>query len=708
MNSFTGNSGGFPRKVALVRQTEMTECGLACLAMVANYHGFDIDLGSLRREFKASQRGVTIKSLIDIADRLGFLARAVKISLQEIAHLECPAILHWDLNHYVVLEKVVGDEAVIHNPEGRSEKVRIQDLSDHFTGIALELRPGEDFEPVAYRERVKLSQLWRSLTGMKRALLQVVILSAIMQIFVLASPYYMQLAIDSVLPAMDENLLVVLAIGFLLFTFINAMATLMRSFVLLTAGSAFAFGISGNVARRLFRLPISWFESRHVGDVLSRFQSVTPIRQFMTEGAVAAVLDGMMTVFALAIMLYYSLELAALAIVAFILYLGVRLTTFALQKRAQEESIVMLGKEQSTLIETIRGIVTLRLFNRESQRHAYWQGRLTESINANVRLGRIFAWQQAANALIFGVETVLAIWLAISLVLNGGFSVGMLFAYLAYKTQFLQRGGTLIDQLIAFRMLGLHLERISDIALSDQDISFKSVSMEARECTGDIELEKVSFQYSPQDRAILEDIDLKISAGEHVAITGPSGGGKSTLVKILLGLVEPTRGTVLVDGIPLREFGHKNLHEQVGAVLQEDSLFAGSLGSNVALFDETPDQDRIEDCCRLASIHDDIMAMPMAYDTLVGDMGSTLSGGQKQRLLLARALYRKPRILVLDESTSALDPAREYRINAEIEKMGITRIVIAHRVETILKAERIMGLKNGRLSDITQEFRNSL
>ena len=685
------------KRVRLVRQSEMTECGLASLAMVAGSLGLDIDLGTLRRRFQPSMRGMSLKTLIAMADQLGLSARAVKLPIDALNKLRVPAVLHWDMNHFVVLEEVKRGKALIHNPDGRSTWFSFAELSDHFTGVALELRPADNFEAGEQRERLKLPQLWRRMTGLKRALVQVLVLSVVMQAFVLASPYYMQVAIDDALPALDKNLLAVLALGFGLFTLINAGASLLRSFVLLSAGSSLSYGVASNIARRLFRLPISWFEKRHVGDVLSRFQSIAPIQQALTQGAVAALIDGVLAILILAMMLFYSIELTLVALSAFAIYAAVRAVSFALQREAQEDVIVTSGKEQTVMVESIRGIVTLRLFNRETARHALWQSRFADSVNANIRLSRVGIWQSVANTLLFGVENIVGIWLAVSFVISGGFSVGMVFAFLAYKTQFTQRGSSLIDQAIAFRMLGLHLERLSDIALSEQDHGLTQPPVARSELKGRIELRDVRFRYGPAEPWVLDGIDLTVEPGEHVAITGPSGGGKSTLVKILLGLVEPNSGQVLIDGVPLSQFGYGNYRDQVGAVLQEDHLFAGSIADNIALFDDSVDIERVTAAARAAAIHDDVARMPMGYETLVGDMGSSLSGGQKQRLLLARALYRRPRLLVMDEGTSHLDPGREAVINATIGAMGISRIMIAHRSETVAAAQRVLIADAGKL-----------
>lgn len=701
MKTKLGAMSASGRRLRLVRQTERAECGLACLAMIAGHYHLDIDLAVLRRQFKPSARGANLRSLIAVADQLGLRSRAVKVPLDKLGKLDMPAVLHWSMNHFVVIEQMKRGRALIHDPDGESRWLSLEEISSQFTGVALEVAPAVEFTPVTIRERLRFSQLWTSMVGWKRALLQTIALTAMLQAFALASPYYLQIAIDSVVPAGDLNLLAVLAIGFGLMTLLNGGVTLLRSYVLIAAGSSLGYGITVNVARRLFRLPIEWFERRTLGDVLSRFQSVLPLKQFMTEGAVATILDGAMALMTFALMMFYSPALATVSVISPVLYGLLRLSTFGLQRRAQNDLIVAGGKEQTTMIESLRGIITLRLFNREAMRHAFWQSRLSELTNAQISLSRVNAWQQAGNAAIFGLETIVLVWLAIRQVVGGAFTVGMVFAFLAYRTQFQQRAISLIDQVGNFGLLKLHLERLSDIALSEQDRSFAANPMDPALLVGRIELRNISFAYSPTEPSVLNRLDLNIEPGGFVAITGPSGGGKTTLVKILLGLIDPDSGDLLIDGVPLTRFGYKNYHEQVAAVLQDDHLFEGSIADNVALFDDQPDPDRIKDAARVAALHDDIVSMPMGYETLIGDMGSSLSGGQRQRLLLARAIYRRPRLLILDEGTSHLDPAKEQAVNLAISELGITRIIVAHRIETILSAERIVTLAEGRLTDVT-------
>lgn len=664
--------------------------------MVACFHGLDIDLASLRRVNAPSQRGLTLRNMMAIADSLGLSPRPVKLPLEALDRLHVPAILHWDMDHFVVLERCERGRALIHNPEGWTRWMPLTEVSDHFTGVALELRPSASFQKGERRERLRLSQLWDSLRGMVPVGAQVFALSLLLAIAALAAPYYLQLALDQAYPALDRDLLAVLALGFGAVVILSMLTELLRAHLLLAAGSSIGLGLASNLARRLFRLPVDWFGRRHVGDVLTRFQSVTPVQSFLTQGAIAGLLDGLIAIATLALMLWYSPLLAGVAVVATTLYALVRLLSFPAERAAQEAAIVAGGKEQSALIESLRGMTTIRMFGRELHRHMQWQNKLVDAVNADIRLARIGIWQSSANTVIFGVSNILLIWLAIRMSMDGGFSVGMVIAFLAYKEQFVGKTAAFINQAIAFRMLNLHLERMGEIALTPEDIAFEGEDRQ-RPLEGRIELRNVRYRYAPSEPWVLDDVSLSIAAGEHVAITGPSGAGKSTLAALLLGLVQPTEGEVLIDGEPIRQFGLRAYRRQIGAVLQDDTLFAGSLIDNIAFADDQADPERALVAASAAAIHADILAMPMQYNTLVGDMGSALSGGQRQRILLARALYRLPRVLIVDEATSHLDVSTEAAINASIASLGITRIVIAHRQDTIDNADRVIRLDRGRI-----------
>ena len=685
------------RRIQMMRQTEVGECALASLGMVANYHGHHVDLQELRRRFQASTRGSTLRSLIRMAETMGFKTRALSIPLDSLSELNLPAILHWDMKHFVVVERVRSKGALIHDPEGFSRWLSIEEISRHFTGIALELRATGLSDPVPRRPKIDLFEVVRGISGIKKSLAKILVLSLCLEAYALISPFYLRFSIDYVLPSHGMGLMAVLFTGFALLTFTNAITSLIRSFAIAFSNSIVGHELHSNIARKLLRLPVDWYERRHIGDIVSRIQSINPIRQFLTENTVGAFIDGFLGIFSIVIMLIYSPILSSIAIVSLFIFLAWKLAFLSPRRCAQEASIVMSSREQSIMIETLRGITTLRVLNGEENRLGYWERRINDSFESSLKLARINVWQDTVSTCITSIEVIISTYVAIGLVVSGGLSLGMVFAYMAYKTQFLRRSASLVDQIVSFRMLRLHLDRLSDIVLSDDDRAFDNNIGAPRILLGRIELINISYRYSPEDPYVISGINLIVEPGEHIAITGPSGQGKSTLIKIILGIIEPSDGYILVDGISLDQFGLKNYRDRVGAVLQNDGIFAGSLADNISLFDQVRDFDRVVASAQAAALHDEITDMPMGYETLVGDMGAALSGGQKQRLMLARALYRKPDLLVVDEGTSHLDEDKESRVNAAISAMGITRIVVAHRQQTILSADRVVTVSGGNL-----------
>jgi ATP-binding cassette subfamily B protein RaxB len=408
----------------------------------------------------------------------------------------------------------------------------------------------------------------------------------------------------------------------------------------------------------------------------------------------AALLDGAMAAITLVMIFVYSPLLAFVVVTAFLLYAALRLALYRVIWRRTVATIQSQAQENSTFIETVRAIQTLKIFNREEEREGQWLNRYTDVVSANVRLGRAKIAFSTVNEVIFGLENIITIYLAARLALANAFTVGMIFAFMSYKQNFTDKAAQLIEKAIDFRILGLHLERLSDIALTPIEAGHDQPIAYTREIEGGIELRNVSFRYSETDAYVLKDIDLKIAPGEFVNIMGPSGGGKTTLIKIMLGLLEPTSGEVLIDGFPLSAVRGRAYREQVGAVMQEDQLLSGSIADNICFFDPDFDQERMIACAQLAGIHGEIMAMPMTYNSLVGDMGSSLSGGQKQRMLLARALYRQPRILFLDEGTAHLDLENERHIHQSLTHLRMTRISVAHRPDISAGADRVIRIAN--------------
>ncbi len=680
------------RRLPSIMQTEAAECGLACLAMVASYHGHRIDLNTLRRRHPVSLKGVTLRGLIQVASQMHLTSRPLRFELDGLRQLRLPAIVHWDMKHFVVLKAVTGAGVVIHDPADGVRTYPLAAASKHLTGVALELSPAEGFAPKNEKARLPFGVFWRQMSGTGSPLVQVFTLSVILELLVIAAPFYMQLTVDEVVARGDVDLLFTLALGFGLLMALNVATTAIRSHIVLVLQNTLHFQIGARLFHHLVRLPLTFFEKRHIGDILSRFQSIEPIRQALGEGLILATIDGIMACVTLVMIFVYNATLALVVLAALALYVLLRLALYRRFRDLSETTIQAQALENSNFIETARAIQSVKLFNRESDREGGWLNRHADFVNSNVRLGRAQIQFTTINTAIFGLENIVTVYLAARLALDNAMTVGMLFAFMSYKTNFTSKASLLVEKVLQFRLLDLHLERLSDIALSPLERGHDRPLAYARPIQGEIELRNVCFRYAETERFVLENVSLTVKAGQFVTIMGRSGGGKTTLLKIMLGLLEPTSGEVRIDGVPLPALGVRAYREQIAAVMQEDQLLSGSIADNICFFDPDFDQERMFMCAQVAGVHDEVMAMPMAYNSLIGDMGSSLSGGQKQRVLLARALYKGPKILFLDEGTAHLDVANEMQINERLRRLDITRISVAHRPEMMTGADTVLQI----------------
>lgn len=689
---------GFTPTLPLLLQTEATECGLACLGMVAGYHGYRTDLATLRRRFPVSLKGSTLRDLIAIAEQLQLASRPLKLEMSDLGQLKLPCILHWNLNHFVVLQEAGLRSVTIYDPAFGIRKLSMDEAAKAFTGVALELWPNPGFKPASVIQNVKLRSLLGRITGLYRSFSQILLLSLALEVFAVVSPFFLQWVIDNVLVSADRDLLTTLALGFGLLMLMQQGVAVARSWVLMYMSTTLNVQWQANVFTHLLRLPVAYFEKRHLGDVVSRFGAVGIIQHTLTTSFLEAILDGVMTIVTLALMFIYSPTLAWIAIGAMLLYGLGRWAWFAPLRHATEEEIIHAAKQQTHFLETIRGVKTIKLFQRQDERRSSWLSLLVDQINADLRTQKLSLLYKSLNGVLFGIENILIIWLGSRLVMDGNFTVGVLMAFNAYKGQFDGRVSSLIDKFVELKMLQLQGERLADIVLQAPETTHgRGIGEDTTALSPSLEVRGLRFRYAEQEPYVLDDVSFRIEAGESVAIVGPSGGGKTTLVNVLLGILTPSQGDVLIGGQPVQQVGLDTLRRMVGTVLQDDVLFAGSLADNISFFDPHADQAWIKECARLAAIEQDIAAMPMGYNTLVGDMGTILSGGQKQRILLARALYKRPQILFLDEATSHLDIEREQLVNDAIKTMYITRVIVAHRPETINSADRAILLAGGKI-----------
>jgi ATP-binding cassette subfamily B protein RaxB len=684
-------------RLPVLLQTEAAECGLACVSMIASYWGHTIDIASMRRRFSVSLKGVTLKGLMAIAQGMSLSPRPLKLDMHDLGELKLPCVLHWNLNHFVVLKSVTSSHAVIHDPGVGERKLVLADFARHFTGIALELTPSEGFKKQKETQKFSMLSLMGRVIGLKHGLSQILLLGLALQVCLLVAPFYMQWIVDEALVASDRDLVTVLGLGFLALVIIQTSISAVRSWVTTVLSTSLNFQWFGNAFAHLLKLPLTYFANRHSGDIVSRFGSIQTIQRNVTTQFVEGIIDGVLLLGTLAMMLFYSVKLAGVAAITAFLYVLLRLAIFRPLRSATAEQIIHAAKQQTHFLESVRGVQSVRLFHRGEERRNGWMNILADQFNCDLHIARLSLSYQTANTLLFSGERVIVIWIAALAVIDNEFSVGMLYAFISYKDQFSQRFVSLVDKLFELRMMKLHGERLADILLTEPEEDAGEMEVDVDGIHPSIEVRKVSFRYADSEPWILKDLDLTIPAGQSIAITGPSGCGKTTLMKLLLGLMEPSQGEILVGGIKIQQLGVSNYRKLIGTVMQDDTLFSGSIGDNIAFFDPSPRQAEIETSAQLASVHADIMVMPMGYNTLVGDIGTGLSGGQKQRVLLARALYKNPKLLILDEATSHLDIHNEHAVNVAIKQLSLTRIIVAHRPETIAMAQRVIVLHQGKV-----------
>ncbi len=702
-------SFGLGRRLPVILQTEAAECGLACLAMVLNHHGLVTDLAALRARHLVSMTGMALDTLAGIAHQEQLGTRGLRLDLNELAQLRLPAILHWDLNHFVVLKSVEAGRMVVHDPAFGERRLSLSEASRHFTGVALELWPNPGFEPREEKTRIRLGQLVGQVSGFWPTLARVLMLSLALEVFGLVSPLFMQWVLDHVVVARDTQLLTTLALGFGLLLLVQQGTQLVRSWLLMVINTSVAVQWKTNVFSHMTHLPLSYFQNRHLGDIVSRASSVEVIQRTLTSAFVQALFDGLLVVLTLVLMFVYSPQLAWVALVSVALYLGLRVLWYRPMYAAFEEVIVRDANQSTHFLESVRGMRAIQLFGRQNERKNAWQTLLVGATNAQLKVDKLNVLYSLVRGLLSGGFAILIVWLGTQEIIGNTLTVGMLMAFMAYRSQFEARVTSLIDKAIDLRMLRLHAERLADLVLTPAEPRTQRLdahalrqASEAGPATDEaasprLVLDGLRYRYADQGPWVLDGLSLNIEPGEVVALTGRSGCGKTTLVHLLLGTYAPTEGQIRVDQIPLAQWGVERWRSGVATVMQDDSLFAGSISDNICFFDAQPDLERMVQCAQMAALHEDIERMPMAYQTLVGDMGTVLSGGQKQRLLLARALYKRPRVLVLDEATSHLDIESEARVNSAIAALNITRIIVAHRPETIAASQRVIEIRDGRV-----------
>ncbi|CAI3958854.1 peptidase domain-containing ABC transporter [Commensalibacter communis] len=705
----------FRHTTPVILQVEAAECGLACLAMIMGHYKNYIDLTTFRRRESISIKGITLQNIIDVAHRNHMVTRPLRLDIDELNKLKLPCILHWSLNHFVVLTEVKSNGIIINDPAHGQRKILWEEVNKEFTGVALEVSPNEKFERKDERNNLKLRDLFRKTDGLKKTLSYLFFASLGLELIAIIMPMASQVIIDEVIVTLDKNLLTTIAIGVGLLILLQMIIATARTWMMMLFSTRLNVQWNAGLFDHLTRLPLDYFLKRHVGDILSRFGSLGTIQTTITTDMVQAVMDGIMAVGMLIMLFIYGKWLAIVTVVAVTLDAIVRFIAYRPYKQASEEGIIYSAKKDSHFIETVRGMASIKLLGLRERRRARWLNLLVDSINVGLKTQRYDLIFGRINDAIFASDRLIMMVVGAYFVMDNQMSVGMLVAFLSYKDQFTGRIGSLIGAVFKLRMLSVQSDRISDIALTpteknttDYNLPQNTISLPDQKQSEQLECHNLGFRYSPAEPWVFQNLNIHIPQGQSIAIVGTSGCGKSTLLKLMMGLTFPEEGRILYKGQDITKQSLDNYRQNIAGVLQDDGLFSGSIADNICAFDDNPDPDRIVDCAKKAAIYDDIMAMPMKFETFVGDMGSSLSGGQKQRVIIARALYRQPEILFLDEATSHLDEYTESHIAETLKNMQVTRVIVAHRPATVALCDYIiildpMTIQKGEIQVVKRE-----
>ena len=679
-------------KVPVIIKSESTECGNACLSMICGFYGKDIDLFNFRNRYGSTSQGATLNVLAAIAQKAGLKTRALSLDIAEIKELRLPCILHWSLNHFVVLVAIKGKRFIIHDPALGRRVVHLQELSENFSGIALEAWPDSDFRQEKQRSRLKLLDLMHNMVGLKSALIKIFMLSVVIETVNLLLPMGTQIVTDHVITAHDENLLLVICVGLMFFTIFKTWVSMIRAWVSLKLNTLTDVQWKTSFFDHLMSLPLAFFEKRQLGDIQSRFASLDIIRATFTNSIVTGMIDSIMTIGLLIMLSLYGGWLVWVVLGFTVCYAIMRALTYKFYRTVSEELIVKRARSGSHFMESLYGIATIKSLNLKNRRSQHWLNTNIDVSNAGLKQTRFDMLFGGINTFINSADQVVILWLGAQMVMDNTMTIGMFMAFNAYRGQFTQRAASLIDLTMQLKMLSLHNERISEIVYSEPEVDSPLRNVFEENVGVSLEVRDLAYQYDLLSKPVFSNVNISVAAGESVALVGVSGIGKTTLLKVMSGLLTPERGEIFIGGFDINKIGINNFRSNIACVLQEDRLFSGSITDNISGFDDEVDEALVIECAMQCNIHEEILRMPMGYETIIGELGAGISGGQKQRLLIARALYQKPRILFMDEATSHLDINNEKIINAAIESLNITRIIIAHRPSTIACADRIIDL----------------
>lgn len=637
----------------------------------------------------------TALALLRAGRWFGLLGRGVRVDIDELRHLDTGAILHWNFNHFVVFERLSRRGVDIVDPGRGRRNVSMDEFRRSFTGVAVLFEPGNGFQSSVANPLSPWRHVKRYIAGWG-PLLQLLLLSGLIQLLTLASPAIIGLIVDQVVPREDMNLVWTLGAGLLVAALFFYLASFLRSHLLLTLRTSVDKRLTLGFLEHLVHLPYTFFQVRTAGDLLMRTNSNAAVREILTSSSLAALLDGTLVLSYLFILFAFSPQIGVLAVGISILQLCILGVS---RRRYQDLTADLLeaqARSQGYLVQLLQGIETLKATGTEDRAIERWSHLFTRELNASLNRGHLSALTDSVIRSFGLFSPLVVLFVGTIQVLNGKFTLGTLLFLYSLAGGFLAPMSGLMNTAWQLQVIWSYIARLNDVLDQTPERGRERKRVAPRQ-TGGVTLSSVSFRYSPTSPDVLQEVSFGILPGQTVAIVGASGSGKSTLGRLIAGLYEPTSGSISYDGIDIRSYDIDSIRAQLGVVPQNPYLFSGSIRDNIALSRPDLPLDAVIRAARLAQIHEDIMAMPLGYDTVLSEGGMSLSGGQRQRIALARALVNDPVVLLLDEATSALDSVTEYRVREAINSLGCTRILIAQRLSTVLHADQILVLMEGKV-----------
>lgn len=685
--------------IPVVRQLAGTDCGAAALSMVLGYYGKTTSLDELRKALGTGRNGCTVTSLLRVGRAYNLRGRAVRVEIADLNQIPKAAILHWEFGHFVILECFKGQQIGIIDPAFGRRTVSMDVFRRAFTGVALLFEPTDAFERGAVTRKPAVARLFRQILEESGLLGRIISTSVLTQILSAILPLFTGIVIDRVVPDKSYSLLLVLAVGYVAFQLFQILLGFLRAHLLIYFQTKLEARFTLRFLDHLIDLPYSFFQQHTAGDLMVRMGSNNAIRDLLTSTTLSTLLDGTVASVYLVLLLIASLPLTAAVALLALARFGLLVLIRHRQRMLLAETLENQARSQTFQVEMLSGMETLKGMGLDHRAAERWSNMFIDGLNVGIRRSKLGAISSAFSGLVGIVASIVLTFYATLLVLNGTMTLGTMIAFGALAAGFLGPLNSLSSSVLQLQFIEIYLDRLNDVMVSPLEQEGSSILVTAP-LSGAIALDHVSFRYGTQDELVLREISLEIRPGQRIAIVGRTGSGKSTLARLLAGLYEPSSGRILFDDTDLKHLDRRSLRSHLGIVTQETQLFGGSIRSNIALSDPGMDLDRVIRAARLACIHDEIMAMPMAYETPLTDRGLSLSGGQRQRLAIARALASKPDILVLDEATSHLDAATETKVNHNLASLHCTRIVIAQRLTTIRDADAIVVIDAGTIIEL--------